>query len=380
MHIVGKQVNRVITKLLIILCCVLIHSTSVFAAEDDLPVWLLDSELPLSKLSQSLEASLQNAEKLNALETSSVRLTAKTSHWLVIDLYQLPENKNYVVFLGEPNLSWAKFYLLDENFQATNNQRLASLESLSNVRPHWLIEHSQGHRWALVNIVHDRALTIEVGVVSAKIFEANLHQTILGYGAILGVLILCMFVCAVYFFVSQRPKYMVLSAYFLLVTVGFLIDNGLINYLVDGLDWEAKWPVNEFSLCFVSYFLYHFLAIHTYKPLFKQAWQAMTACLLIAALLSSIQPQFNRQWLFIVSCVGFLSFAGALFFSLMERKNGRTHLRVFMLLTIVIQVLSLFIWNGFGVGYHDIHNTILLLTSLAICSVLLLKDRQQISA
>ena len=380
MHIVGKQVNWIITKLLIILCCVFIHCTSVFAADDDLSVWLLDSEQPLAKLSQSLEVSLQNAEKLNALETSSVRLTAKTSHWLVIDLYQLPDNKNYVVFLGEPNLSWAKFYLLDENFQATNNQRLASLESLSNVRPHWLIEHSQGHRWALVNFVHDRALTIEVGVVAAKIFEANLHQTILGYGAILGVLILCLFVCAVYFFVSQRPKYMVLSAYFLLVTVGFLIDNGLINYLVDGLDWEAKWPVNEFALCFVSYFLYHFLAIHTYKPIFKKAWQAMIACLLVAALLSSIQPQFNRQWLFIVSCVGFLSFAGALFFSLMERKNSRTHLRVFMLLTIVIQVLSLVIWNGFGIGYHDIHNTILLLTSLAICSVLLLKDRQQISA
>ena len=148
MHIVGKQVNWIITKLLIILCCVFIHCTSVFAADDDLSVWLLDSEQPLAKLSQSLEVSLQNAEKLNALETSSVRLTAKTSHWLVIDLYQLPDNKNYVVFLGEPNLSWAKFYLLDENFQATNNQRLASLESLSNVRPHWLIEHSQGHRWA----------------------------------------------------------------------------------------------------------------------------------------------------------------------------------------------------------------------------------------
>ena len=106
----------------------------------------------------------------------------------------------------------------------------------------------------------------------------------------------------------------------------------------------------------------------------------MIACLLIAALLSSIQPQFNHQWLFIVSCVGFLSFAGALFFSLMGRKNSRTHLRVFMLLTIVIQVLSLVIWNGFGIGYHGVHNTILLLTSLAICSVLLLKDRQQISA
>ena len=131
------------------------------------------------------------------------------------------------------------------------------------MRPHWLIEHSQGHRWALVNFVHNRALTIEVGVVSAKTFETNLHQIILSYGAILGVLILCMFVCAVYFFVSQQLKYMVLSAYFLLVTVGFLIDNGLINYLVDGLDWEAKWPVNEFALCFVSYFLYHFFS-HSY--------------------------------------------------------------------------------------------------------------------
>ena len=267
MHFIGKQVHRVIKKLLVFLCCVLLHSVSTFAASDSVSVWLLDSAEPLAKLSESLEQSLQNAKKLNALESSSIRLAPQTSHWLIIDLFQLPDNNNYVVYLGEPNLTWAKFYLLDENYQATNNQRLASLESLSNVRPHWLIEHSQGHRWALVNFEHDRALTIEVGVVAAKIFEANLHQTILGYGAILGVLILCMFVCAVYFFVSQQPKYMVLSAYFLLVTVGFLIDNGLINYLVDGLDWEAKWPVNEFALCFVSYFLYHFLAIHTYKPI-----------------------------------------------------------------------------------------------------------------
>jgi len=151
MHFIGKQVQRVIKKLLVFLCCVLLHSVSTFAASDSASVWLLDSAEPLAKLSESLEQSLQNAKKLNALESSSIRLAPQTSHWLIIDLFQLPDNNNYVVYLGEPNLTWAKFYLLDENYQATNNQRLASLESLSNVRPHWLIEHSQGHRWALVN-------------------------------------------------------------------------------------------------------------------------------------------------------------------------------------------------------------------------------------
>lgn len=380
MHVIGKLIHQVIKKFLVILCCLLLHSASIYAASDDLPVWLLDSEQPLAKLSQSLELSLQNAEQLNVLEKSSVRLAAKTSHWLIIDLYQLPENKNYVVYLGEPNLTWTKFYLLDENYQTINNQRIASLESLSNVRPHWLIEHSQGHRWALVNFVHERPLTLEFGVVTAKTFEIDLHQTILSYGAILGVLILCMFVCAVYFFVSHQIKYMVLNGYFVLVTTGFLIDNGLISYLVNGLDWEAKWPVNEFALSFVSYFLYHFLAIHTYKVKLKKAWQAMITCLLAAALLSSILPQFNRQWLFIACFLGFFSFVMVIFYNLLKRKDNRTRLRIFMLLTIVIQVLSLVLWNGFGVGYHGVHNTILLISSLAICSVLLLKDRQQISA
>ncbi len=380
MHFIGKHIHRVVRPLLIIMCCVFLHSVSIFAASDNASVWLLDSAEPLAKLSGTLQESLQNAKQLNAVESSSIRLAPQTSHWLIIDLFQLPDNKNYVVYLGEPNLTWAKFYLLDESYQATDDQRLASLENLSNVRPDWLIEHSQGHRCALVNFEHDWALTLEVGVVAAKAFEINLHQIILSYGAILGVLILCMFVCAVYFFVSQQPKYLVLNAYFVLVCIGFLIDNGLINYLVNGLDWEAKWPVNEFALCFASYFLYHFLAIYTYKPSFKKAWQAMMVCLLSAAVLSSLLPQFNRQWLFIVSCIGFLSFAAAVFLRLMQRKNSRTHLRCFMLLTIVTQVFSLFIWNGFGIGYHGVHNTILLITSLAICSVLLLKDRQQISA
>ena len=298
MHFIGKHIHQVVRTLLIIMCCVFLHSVSTFAASDNASVWLLDSAEPLAKLSETLQESLQNAKQLNALESSSIRLAPQTSHWLIIDLFQLPNNRNYVVYLGEPNLTWAKFYLLDESYQATDDQRLASLESLSNVRPHWLIEHSQGHRWALVNFEHDRALTLEVGVVTAKAFEINLHQIILSYGAILGVLILCMFVCAVYFFVSQQPKYLVLNAYFVLVCIGFLIDNGLINYLVNGLDWEAKWPVNEFALCFASYFLYHFLAIHTYKPRFKKVWQAMMVCLLSAAVLSSLLPQFNRQWLF----------------------------------------------------------------------------------
>ena len=380
MHFIGKLIHQVIKNLLVLLGCVLLHSASINAASNNLPVWVLDSEQPLAKLSQTLEVSLQNAEPLNALENNTVRLAAQTSYWLIIDLQQLPENKNYVVYLSEPNLTWAKFYLLDENYQSTNDQRLASLESLSNVRPHWLIEHSQGARWALVNFVHKRSLTLELGVETAKSFEVDLHQTILSYGAILGGLILCMFVCGVYFFVSQRTKYLVLNAYFILVTIGFLIDNGLINYLIGGFNWESKWPVNEFALCFVSYFLYHFLAIHTYTAKFKKAWQAMMLCLFSAALLSSLLPHFNRQWLFIVSCLGFLCFASVIFYSLIKRKGNRTHLRIFMLLIIVIQALSLFLWNGFGIGYHGIHNTILLLTSLAICSVLLLKDRQQISA
>ena len=361
-------------------CCLFLYTFTATLNAAELPVWLINTDDPVFIVSQSLQQKLDDKHKVNMLEPKTLRLKAHSSYWLVIDLNKLPSNQDYVVYIAEPNLTWKKFYLLDDLLQIQNKDRLASLVSLSSVRPHWLVDHNRQNRWALLNFQHEHAISIEVGVVSAKTFEVNLHQTILGYGAILGVLVLCMFVCGVYYFISKRFKYLTLNAYFVLVTIGFMIDNGLTSFFVSGLEWSAKWLINQYALCFGTYFLYHFAAINRLKSHYKSVWIALLSVSIITTIMASLLPQLNLQSSYIFSCIVFLMLAGIAITILYKGKGERTRLRLLMVLTLSVQAFSWLVWNGFGVGNHTMQNVIVLFTSLAISSLLLLKDRHRISS
>ncbi|MCF7519311.1 EAL domain-containing protein [Pseudoalteromonas sp. L21] len=380
MHSYNMRVVRFYKQLACAICAILLCVLSSSSFSSQLPIWLFQSNEPLSVLADKLDEKLITQRKLPANNTDTLRIKANQSYWMVIDLHQLPHAQTYVAYLAEPNLMWKKFYILDSASTAKNDARLIPLPSLSNVRPHWLIEHRSENRWALVNFQHDRDINLQLGVVNSERFEINLHKTILSYGAIIGVLLICIFVCLVYYAVSKRVKYLFLSTYFALVGMSFLIDNGLSGYLVSGLGWSTKWPFYEFSLGFVSYFLYEFLNIKNSRSGLNQTWLVAIVMFFAIALMTSFLPAFNLSWVYIVSCSCFIVLSVTTAVILNKQKNHPSLLRQCMLIILSCQFASLLIWNGFGFGKHVIQDIVLLIGSLAICTVLLLKDRHRIAS